>query len=245
MADKFNYPEIIQQNQKLPNAYRTRQLMRWRVPGLGFVDMYINPQSFEIKQKKVISSQRTKGGYIVQYYGEELPIITINGTTGSSSIEGINVLEKVYRSEQEAFQQVSATLTEQFQNYFSLSGVSGLIGQSSGNIASNILNSALGGTANPPVLPTLGSLAFGVELYYQGWCFKGYFTDFNITESVNNGIGVFNYNLTFIVLDRRGTRNNFMSWSRMPANFDENGNPTGYYKSDSKSTPPNFKGEGK
>ena len=58
--------------------------------------MYINPQQMNIDEKKVIKQQRTKGGYIIQYWGEELTTLNISGTTGSAGVEGINVLYEIY-----------------------------------------------------------------------------------------------------------------------------------------------------
>lgn len=82
-----------------------------------YVQMYINPESFNVSDKKLINTQMTKGGYAVQYWGEELSSISISGTTGSSGIEGINILRSVYRHEQKQFQQILnqrlQTLTEE------------------------------------------------------------------------------------------------------------------------------------
>ncbi len=242
-------PDIVQQNPQVLNGKRNRQLLRWRVPGLGFVDMYINPQQMNIDEKKVIKQQRTKGGYIIQYWGEELVPVRITGTTGASGVEGINILRKVYRSEQDAFQQVEQTLADRMQEYTRGSTLSSVVSKAAsggiGGVAGGLMNSILGGSANPPLLPTLGSLALSVEMYYQGWVFKGYFDSFGTEESVSNGVGVFKYNMLFIVVDRRGTRTNFMPWHRSPATLDSNNNPTGYNKSDASVVPLNFNGEKK
>jgi hypothetical protein len=244
-------PDIIAENPQTPKGKQSRQLIRWRVPGLGFVDMYINPQQMDISEKKVIQKQRTKGGYIIQYWGEELTTIRIQGTTGASGIEGINILRKVYRAEQDSFQQVAQMLADRV-NAFSVGGnLASLIAngasQSGGNFASNITGGLviglLGGNSSPATLPTLGSLAVSVEMYYQGWVFKGFFESFDINESVSNGPGVFNYTLSFTVLDRRGERLNIMSYNRSPAILDpDSGKPKSYYKSDAKTTPMSFGG---
>jgi|15BtaG_2_1085339.scaffolds.fasta_scaffold00060_8 hypothetical protein len=68
--------------------------------------MYINPQSFAISEKKLVKADLTKGGYVVQYWGEDLPTIQVNGTTGSAGIEGINILRSIYRHEQTQFRRV-------------------------------------------------------------------------------------------------------------------------------------------
>jgi len=240
-------PDIVQQNPNVLDGRRDRQTIIWRVPGMGFVQMYINPQQMNIQEKKVIKQQRTKGGYVVQYWGEELIVVKLSGTTGSSGIEGINILRKVYRAEQDAFKQVEQSLADRAKQYTTGSLVSGLVSQAaSGSISSvagNIMNSVFGGSANPPLLPTLASLALSAELFYQGWVFKGYFDSFDVEESTQNGVGIFKYNLTFVVLGRRGIRTNFMPWHRSPATLDESGNPIGYNRADASAVPLSFNGE--
>mgnify|MGYP001227577900 CR=1 FL=1 len=70
--------------------------------------MYINPQSINMREDKIIQKQLTKGGHMVQYWGEELITINAQGTTGSSGIEGINVLRDIYRHEQIQFRKILA-----------------------------------------------------------------------------------------------------------------------------------------
>lgn len=240
-------PDIVQRNPNIINGKRNRQTIIWRVPGMGFVQMYINPQQMNIQYKKIVKQQRTKGGYVIQYWGEELIIIKISGTTGSSGIEGINILRKVYRAEQNAFKQVEQTLADRYKKYTSGSLISGLVSQATNssisNVAGNLIDSIFGGTTNQSPLPTLGSLAVSVELFHQGEVFKGYFDSFDTDESVQNGVGIFKYNLTFIALGRRGYRSNFMPWHRSPATLDENNNPIGYNRADTSSVPLSFNGE--
>lgn len=241
-------PEIIQQNPQMPISRRQRQTIMWRVPGLGLVEMYINPQSLRINEKKVIKTQRTKGGYVVQYWGTELTTISLSGNTGASSIEGINILRKIYLAEQNSFQQVAATLADRFQEYTAGASLSGIVNQANkggiGAVAGSLVNGLIGGTANPTLLPTLGSLAVAVELYYQGLVFKGFFTSFTVTESTSLGPGIFEYQLEFTAVDQRGQRNNFTSWSRSPADLDPaTGSPIKYNKADSNSTPLSYRGE--
>lgn len=70
--------------------------------------LYMNPQSFQIRDQKLIQKQLTKGGHMVQYWGEELPQIDVGGTTGSAGIEGINVLKNIYRHEQLHYRNILA-----------------------------------------------------------------------------------------------------------------------------------------
>jgi hypothetical protein len=86
-----------------------RSLIQWEAPHIGgnqTIEMYINPQNIQFSSRKEINRVRTKGGYSAQYWGEDLDTITMTGTTGSSAIEGINVLRDVYRSEQLTLAQI-------------------------------------------------------------------------------------------------------------------------------------------
>jgi hypothetical protein len=76
------------------------------VGGNQTIEMYLNPQNIQFSSRKEINRVRTKAGYFAQYWGEDLDTITMTGTTGSSAIEGINVLRDVYRSEQLALAQI-------------------------------------------------------------------------------------------------------------------------------------------
>ncbi len=91
-----------------------RKLIQWNVPNKGLVEMYINPQSLTIVERKLTKETRTKGGYVIQYWGEALPEIDINGTTGSGGVEGINVLRDVYRQEQVGFNDIVSQLNSGF-----------------------------------------------------------------------------------------------------------------------------------
>lgn len=238
-------PQILQRYPTTPPGKRIRQLIRWRIPAQGYVDMYINPQSLKINERKIIKNQRTKGGYVVQYWGEELTKITLSGTTGASGIEGINILYDIYRAEQNAFQKIAQSMADRLNSFNIGSSVGGLIGAASkaqlGQAVGNSISGIFGGSSSPPVLPTLGSLALSVELYYQGWVFKGFFEHFNIDESVSNGPGIFNYDTVFVVTDKRGSRTNTMPWHRMPGIKNaQTGKYSNFYKADSNTVPMSF-----
>ena len=86
---------------------RKRSLIRWEVPHMSgadgtpyFIEMYINPQNIDFQSNKITRRVFTKGGYILQYWGEGLDQVNIRGTTGSGGIEALNALRDIYRSEQ-------------------------------------------------------------------------------------------------------------------------------------------------
>lgn len=208
-------------------AVDKRNLIRWLVPEFGFIDMYINPENIIYTEKKSISKQRTKGGFVMQYWGEDLGNVKLSGTTGSSGVEGINVLYDVYRSEQLAFDPYALALSEQAeinQNNISIFGDNDIssLGQVFTNSVANALES---GSVNPTrPKPTLASLAFSVEMYWSGWVFRGFFENFTVTESIQK-LGMFDYSLDFTVTQRRGTRYNFMPWHRSPVHGPSNSDP--------------------
>lgn len=205
---------------KLPyakrNAKEVRKIVHWFVPEFGVIRMYVNPQNINYQFNKLISKQLTKGGHVVQYWGENLTTLTIDGTTGSSGIEGINVLYELYRAEQYAFDSIGLTLAANSN----VSGVGGLLGDAIGgalgDVAGAIGGGLLGadpGTGNilPQQLPSLASLACGVEMFWDGWVFRGFFENFSFRESADS-LGLYTYNMSFVVTQRRGYRDNNMPW---------------------------------
>lgn len=217
--------------------------------GRRLIPCYISPQEFNVEERKLITETFTKGGYFVEYWGEELPTITARGTTGSGGIEAIEILRAIYRNEQIQMEQVlrerareiseeaetslqdtsSSTvqagvvsaLDSLFENGFSeiLDGTQSVIEE-----ITNIFDESVEEETNPVTfIPSLGAFAVSVDLYIQGLKYRGYFTDFRVTETAESP-GVFEYSFSFKVLRRSGRRNNFMPWHRNP--YDSNGNPT-------------------
>lgn len=212
------------------DAQITRNIITWFVPQFGTVQMFINPQNISYNHKKLINKDRTKGGYTLQYWGEELSTLNISGTTGSSGIEGINMLYEIYRSEQYAFDAVGLTMAANnsaadINNNIS-QGIGGAIGQliggtpfQSGANSAGLLGGILGidspnNTLSARNIPTLASLAFGVEMYYNGWVYRGFFENMTINERADNFL--LDYQMIFTVTQRRGYRTNYFPWSNSP-----------------------------
>lgn len=214
--------------------------------GVGWykTQLYINPSQFDIGEKKFIKSDLTKGGFVTQYWGEDLTKINFGGTTGSSGIEGINVLRSIYRHEQGQYRELlskrrrelaeqAAALQSQsieprregvegfFTNTFDLL-TGGAYTQTVDGLKNTveIIGDAYRGELNierntfSPI-PTLAALATGVDMYYQGEFFRGYFDNFSVKESSSEP-GHFTYSTTFVVTRRTGARRNFMPWHRNP-----------------------------
>jgi len=240
--DGFGLPASYQADgnglpsQKVPNNVAgriKRNIITWFVPEFGAIKMYINPQGITYNDAKVINKTRTKGGYALQYWGEDLTTLTISGTTGSSGIEGINVLREIYRAEQLAFDGFGLSLAA--NNALAGSGAAGI---------SNAIGGALGGllgggsaTAkaggvglvggilglNSPSanlatqnIPSLAQLAFTVEMYYDGVVYKGFFESMSVTERADNFC--FQYDIKFTVTQRRGYRTNYFPFHRSANN---------------------------
>jgi len=215
---------------RFPNgraATSGRKIMHWLVPEGPIIQMYINPQQVRYNYSKNIEAQRTKGGFVVQYWGEALTTLDITGTTGTSSIEGINVLLDVYRNEQIAFDPFALTLAaKQHQDTYAgdIFGVGSAL--SSGD---NFLEALSGASQEslpqaPKQGPTLASLAMQVELYWSGEVWRGYFNSFAVTESADN-IGMFDYDIKFTVTQKRGFRSNFFAWHRSAVSGPSNSDP--------------------
>lgn len=217
--------------------------------GRRLIPCYISPQEFNIDERKLITETFTKGGYMVEYWGEELPVITARGTTGSGGIEAIEILRAVYRNEQIQMAQVlrerareaaeaagttlqdtssataSAGIVSALDSLFE-NGISEIIDGTKSVVEeiTSIFEDSVEEDTNPVTfIPSLGAFAVAVDLYMQGFKYRGFFTDFRVTES-GESPGIFEYNFTFKVLRRSGVRKNFMPWHRNP--YDSSGNPT-------------------
>jgi hypothetical protein len=198
-------------------AFR-RRMLTWRTPHLGYVKMYVNPDLMKISDKKNINSMRTKGGYVIQYAGEALTLINISGSTGSSGIEGINVLHAIYRSEQDAFTGIAQDLETKADQLKldSLTQNNLLSGEFSTGFVENAVKEAIFNNFDQPI-PTLASLAASVELFFQGVLYRGYFTEFSVDEK-SASPGLFDYSISFTAFAKQGVRRNFMPWHRQPYN---------------------------
>ena len=207
----------------------TRKLIHWLVPEGPIVQMYCNPKQIIYNDKKIIQSQRTKGGYVIQYWGEDLGVLNISGTTGTSGIEGINVLRDIYRNEQLAFDPFALFLASKRQNDTFAGDIFGIGSAIAKGDGDSFLEGLVGASqeAFPKAVqssPTLASLATQVEMYWSGEVYRGYFTSFTVTEDANN-LGLFDYSINFTVTQKRGFRRNFLGWHRSATNGPSASNP--------------------
>lgn len=197
-----------------------RNIITWFVPEFGTVQMYINPQSISYNHKKMIQKDRTKGGFTIQYWGEDVTTININGTTGSSGIEGINMLYEIYRAEQYASDAIGLSLAAgnsaadiaskglgMLSNKIDSSGITGaLLG---GILGTDSPNANALASKN---ITTLAQLACSVEMYYNGWVYRGYFENMTIREEASDFL--LKYEMTFVATQKRGYRVNYFPWAR-------------------------------
>lgn len=212
-----------------------RNIISWFVPQFGVAQMFINPQNISYANKKLITKERTKGGFTLQYWGEDLTTINISGTTGSAGIEGINMLYEIYRAEQYAFDAVGLTLAANNASADVATNLVNTLGGNLGQFTNSLLpNNAqvgpqtaaaegaglLGGilglnspnnTLSARNIPSLAQLAFTVEMYYGGWVYHGYFDSFTFTERADNFL--IDYQMVFMATQRRGYRTNYFPWS--------------------------------
>lgn len=211
------------------------------------VPMYINPTSVQTNYSKNISETQTIGGFVMQYWGDRITTMSIQGTTGSGGIDAINVLYEIYKSEQITFKKIlldrQQKLREDIQSTQAEINQEVSLGQALdqiflGGTATNIFNGvtetmdflkdAVNGVSNSPqtskvnLLPTLSSLAVSLDMYFQGKTYRGYIESMNISENASSP-GHFEYTIQFKSLKEYGERTNFMPWHTNPR--DEAGNP--------------------
>ena len=204
-----------------------RNIISWFIPEFGVIRMFVNPSGITYNNAKAITETRTKGGYTLQYWGETLTTLSITGTTGSSAIEGINMLYEMYRAEQYAFDAVGLTLAAKNSASDLASQLIGGIGSSVGGLFSpdggavggGILNGLFGtdspsNNLAPKNIMSLAQLAFGVEMYYNGWVYRGYFKSMTFNEKAENFL--IDYRIEFVATQRRGYRVNNQAYHRTP-----------------------------
>ncbi len=236
----FGVPEVpaadangLPSNKTASNRIGTtkRNIINWFVPEFGIINMYVNPEKIQYSHKKNINKVNTKNGFLLQYWGEDLSTLVISGTTGSSGVEGINVLYEIYRAEQYAFDNIGVSLAANNASFAAAEQIIQSVGDSvAGGIANGQTGflSDLGGAAGtgvnaifgqdlvnnalaPRNIPTLASLAFSVEMYYAGWIYRGYFQDMTFSETTNF---LWDYTINFVVTQRRGYRYNNMAFQK-------------------------------
>jgi len=208
--------------------------------------LYMNPQSFDINEKKFIKSDLTKGGFVTQYWGEDLTRISIAGTTGSSGIEGINVLRSIYRHEQGQYRKLledrrnklaeeAATIQAQaIAEAQSREGIGGFFVNAADLLTGGAFTQTVDGLQNSVELI---SNAINGESQIEGNTFRSIPTlaalatnvdmyyqgeffrgyfEFFNVRENSNEPGHFNYSTSFVVTRRTGRRSNFMPWHRNP-----------------------------
>ena len=212
------------------------------------VPLYINPNSINTSYTKNISETQTIGGFVIQYWGDRITTMSINGTTGSGGIDAINILYRVYKSEQIQFRNIllrrQAELAARVKEAETASQETGVV-NSLGALDEILFNGAFSNFANgvsetmdffksavagndtsrtSPVrlLPTLSAFAVSLDMHFQGKVFRGYVDSMSIVEN-SASPGHFDYTIQFKCLKEYGERTNFMPWHINPR--DESGNP--------------------
>lgn len=212
--------------------------------------MFINPQSLSFREKKFIKPDLTKGGFVVQYWGEDLTTIDVGGTTGSSGIEGINVLRRIYRHEQFQFRRVlsnrqtemamaaqsaakdaEAQLSRRTEDAGVFTQVAdAFTGGAASKAATGLIN-AIDQTFDTGHGTTFGSsgtfssapttAAFATNIdMYYQGEFYRGFFSNFTTTESAQSPGLFDYQFSFTVTRRSGRRSNFMPWHREARSYD-------------------------
>ena len=203
------------------------------------IPLYINPSSIQTTYAKNISETQTIGGFIIQYWGDRITTMSINGTTGSGGIEAINILHRVYKSEQIQFRNILLKRAAELANNIAASQQAAqeldqiLFNGAFSNFANGVsetmdfFKSAIAGndssmSSNVNLLPTLSAFAVSLDMHFQGKVFRGYIDSMTVNEN-SQSPGHFDYTIQFKALKEYGTRNNFMPWHTNPR--DESGKP--------------------
>lgn len=177
----------------------SRQPMTWELYDGTMIEMYVNPQNVTLQANKKINYNRTKGGFVVQYWGDDLLTINLNGTTGSSGIEGIELLYDVYQSEL-----LPPSRLNELRGIGYMASVPGV---NPGGHDEDELRRVR--------RTDLVTRATQVVLWYGSKRYYGFFTAFSIQEAAANP-GEYTYSLTYMVWKTVGRDVNYMPWHRSP-----------------------------
>jgi hypothetical protein len=211
------------------------------------VPLYINPSTITTNYTKNISETQTIGGFVIQYWGDRITTMSINGTTGSGGIDAINILYDVYKSEQKSFEKTfikrqqelldkanenkqyldsKATRLEAIDQVLFGGAISELasgVSETMDYFRASVTGENISGqNTKTTLMPTLSAFAVSLEMHYQGRINRGYIDSMNVTESANSP-GHFDYTISFKSLKEYGERKNFMPWHTNP--YDSSGNP--------------------
>jgi hypothetical protein len=199
-------------------ALSRRQMLCWLVPEQPIIQMYINPEQLVFNYGKQINETRTKGGFSVQYWGENLTTINGSGTTGTSGIEGMNILLDIYRNEQLIFDPYALFMQAEKDRLTAINtniDIIDIFDDDAKGLGDILQGKAEASPTKTAARPSLASLATGVEMYWMGEVYRGFFKTFVITESAQ-ALGLFSYSFNFTVTQKRGIRNNFLAWHKSP-----------------------------
>jgi len=187
-----------------------RNAIYWELWSGDFVKMPVNPQTMAFNFNKQISPTRTKGGFNVQYWGENLLEIAISGITGLSGVEGIELLYDVYRSEQltrEGIGNIAARGAD-LKNF-----AKGNMQRGADRFETFLESDEPQGGRGLPDSSNLAVKATAVKMWYNYRVYSGWFSAFDYTENAESP-GVYNYSLKYTVWNEQGRRRNWATWHR-------------------------------
>lgn len=237
--------QIKRQTMKFVIPTTAASLLSAGVQDRKIIEVYLNPTNMTISENKIIPSQQTVGGFMVQYWGEALATLKVNGTTGSGGIEAVHILRDVYRNEQIQFRNIilnrmkelseqANSSTADSSSVTAIDGIQAALTLLTGidteaieegvkstiELYQDIFSDKISQTSsNFRLNPSLGAFAVSIDIYFQGETYRGFFENFNVTEAAESS-GLFNYDFSFKVLKRSGRRKNFMPWHRNPRGED-------------------------
>ena len=212
--------------------------------------LYMNPQSFSIKENKLVRKTLTKGGHVIQYWGEELPMITASGTTGSAGVEGVNILRDIYRHEQLHYRTIlaerrrmlaeaAAQAAKEAEQQMYDSNVGGFFMGAADLLTGGAISKTVNGVSNS--IDILFGSSVGNNFGGTGGSFQAaptlasfavnidmyyqgeFYRGYFTSFSASESAqepGHLTYDFNFTVTRRSGSRGNFMPWHRNPLDLD-------------------------
>lgn len=166
---------------------KNKQVISWRIIGLvslpPTLTMMINPSNLDLNYTQLVNETRTLGGFIQEFWGEQLTTLSASGQTAMFYDEG-GITNK------------NSRISESYQNFIRLVNIYKNNGKDYQQIPSNYTEQAKKvASQNPNSIKSFGA----VVMTYMGKEYEGYFESFSFKEMAEKPYN-FEYDFSFKIV---------------------------------------------
>jgi len=163
-----------------------KSVIVWRIEGIDEsipeLIMRINLENIDLSYQQIINETRTLGGFLQEFWGEELTSLSASGKTAMSYDEN-GITNK------------NARVSEAYQNLLRLVNIY----KNNGKVYTNPNDMSTASKANPNRIKKVGEII----MTYQQKEYVGYFEAFSIKENASNPY-YFDYTLSYKISKTKG-----------------------------------------